>query len=76
MNINPQLDSLETRELMSGLTPGQIREFYGLDRVYRHRDPATEGAGVSIAIVVPYDDPTLQRDVQHVFRQTISFAGR
>jgi hypothetical protein len=59
-------DSLESRQLLTGLTPAQLRQFYGLNKVY-NQNPASEGAGISIAVVVPYDNPTAAQDVANDF---------
>lgn len=59
-------DSLESRRLLSGLTPAQLETFYGLNHVY-DQNPASRGAGISIAVVVPYDNPTAAHDVSNDF---------
>ena len=59
-------DSLESRQLLSGLTPNQLQQHYGLDQVY-NQNPATQGAGITIAVVVPYDNPTAATDVAKYF---------
>ncbi len=59
-------EPLEDRQLLSGLIPSQLQEFYRLNAVYNH-DPATRGAGVSIAVVVPFDDPTADQDITAYF---------
>ncbi len=59
-------DSLESRQLLTGLTPVQLRQFYGLNHVY-NQNPASKGAGISIAVVVPYDNPAAANDVAKYF---------
>lgn len=59
-------DCLEGRQLLAGLTPRQFQRFYGFNHVY-NRNPATKGAGISIAVVVAYDDPSAARDVATYF---------
>jgi subtilase family serine protease len=67
-------DSLESRQLLSGLTPAQLRRFYGLNHVF-NQNPSTKGAGVSIAVVVPYDNPSAARDVARYFDGPYHLAG-
>jgi hypothetical protein len=45
------------------LTPAQIRHAYGLDQI------TGDGAGQTIAIIVPYDAPTIQADLKAFDKQ-------
>jgi subtilase family serine protease len=51
----PLLEPLESRQLLSGMTPVQIERYYGLEHVYSKHDLASTGAGVTIAVVVAFD---------------------
>lgn len=53
----PGLEPLESRTLLSGFTPVQIRHGYGFDQV------SYTGAGQTIAIVDAYDDPNIAGDL-------------
>lgn len=53
--MTPSLESLETRSLLSGFTPHQFREAYGF--------APHGGAGVTIAVVDAYNDPTILPDL-------------
>jgi subtilase family serine protease len=59
-------ESLESRQLLSGLTPAELQRFYGLNHVYG-KNPETKGAGISIAVVVAFDNPRAAQDVARFF---------
>jgi len=58
---------LESRTLMStaptGVTPAQMRHFYAVDAI-RFGSTIGDGAGQTIAIVDPYDDPNALNDLK------------
>src|SRR4051812_13725659 len=49
----------------NGLTPAQVRHFYGFDQARATPGgPLLDGTGQTIAIVNPYNDPTIAADVK------------
>jgi len=47
----------DARSAPTGLTPAQVRHFYGFDQI------ANKGAGQTIAIVDAFDDPNIESDL-------------
>jgi len=45
------------------LTPAMTRKAYGLDQVYAADNPATQGAGQTIAIIAAYHNPGIASDL-------------
>jgi subtilase family serine protease len=58
-----RFESLESRSLLSGYTPDQVRAAYGFASAYDRDGPAARGEGVTIAIVDADNDPTLSDDL-------------
>ena len=58
IHVTPAADSGPT-----GYTPQQIRRAYGFDRIFNYSQKPYPGMGQSIAIVVAYGSPTVQRDL-------------
>jgi subtilase family serine protease len=71
------LEVLEGRNLMSVLTPIQVRHAYGFDQINFTNSSGqkvlADGTGQTIAIVDAYDDPTIANDL-HVFDQKYGLA--
>jgi hypothetical protein len=61
------LEALEERQVPSTLTPIQVRQAYGFDRVgfldANHPLQIGDGRGTTIAIVDAYDDPNIKSDL-------------
>ena len=64
----PDLDRLDDRCLLSGLTPAQLTHAYGLDAISFGTAAGTtvtgNGAGETIALIEAYHDPTLASDLK------------
>ncbi len=60
LRLRPQLDLLDDRCLLSGLTPAQVTAAYGLNAVQGN------GSGETIALIEAYNDPTISSDL-HTF---------
>jgi hypothetical protein len=63
-----RVEELESRTVLSVLTPAQIRHAYGIDQIgfsTNGQTVAGDGAGQTIAIVDAYDDPSIQSDLAH-----------
>src|SRR5262249_18340219 len=63
-----RVEELESRTVLSVLTPAQIRHAYGIDQISFSTNGQTvagDGAGQTIAIVDAYDDPSIQSDLAH-----------
>lgn len=60
--MKPSLESLESRSLMSGLTPAGLRRLEGFG-------PGDRGAGVTIAVVDAYNDPSASLDLLRYSRR-------
>jgi subtilase family serine protease len=70
--LRPQIDHLDDRCLLSGLTPAQVTAAYGLTGITFTNSSGTtkgDGSGETIALVEAYHDPTLVSDLQ-TFDQT------
>jgi nitrate reductase NapAB chaperone NapD len=70
--FRPRVDQLDDRCLLSGFTPAQVANAYGIDAITFQSGsgaviPGT-GAGETIAVIEAYHDPTLAADL-HVFDQ-------
>jgi subtilase family serine protease len=63
MNDREQLANVTSPETQRYLTPAQVRKAYGLDAVQSPADPATLGAGQTIAIISAYSNPGVARDL-------------
>jgi hypothetical protein len=61
------VQALESRVLLSGLTPAQVRDAYGLNGVTFGGTPA-DGLGQTVAIVIPYNDDIAQLDADTLWR--------
>jgi hypothetical protein len=55
----PVVEELESRNLLSVLTPAQVRQAYGFNQL------SYTGSGQTIAIVDAYDDPNIASDLHH-----------
>lgn len=62
---NANFDALESRTLLSGasLSVQQIRNLYGLPKVYRAYGDAGKGAGVTVAVVIAGANPTIAAEM-------------
>jgi subtilase family serine protease len=61
------VEELESRTLLSVLTPVQVRHAYGFDQIAfsaNGRSIAGDGTGQTIAIVDAYDDPNIASDLK------------
>ena len=65
--LTPALDPLEERRLLSGLSPGQIANAYGLSGLAflssSGQKVTATGAGETIALIEAYHDPTVASDL-------------
>src|SRR5208283_3886159 len=65
--LRPQIDHLDDRCLLSGLTPAQVTSAYGLSGLTFTSSSGTtvkgDGSGETIAVVEAYHDPTLASDL-------------
>ena len=64
--LRPLLDELDDRCLLSGLTPAQLTQAYGLDSINYSTASGTvkgDGTGQTIALIEAYHDPTLRSDL-------------
>ncbi|MFO0811188.1 MAG: S53 family peptidase [Gemmataceae bacterium] len=73
-----RVERLESREVPAAMTPAQIRQAYGFDRI-SYVSPTgqpivADGSGQTIAIVDAYDDPNVIADTD-VFDQAYSVNG-
>jgi hypothetical protein len=69
------LENLESRTLLSGFTPIQIRHAYGFDQVrFLGGMVPGDGSGQTIAIIDAYHDPNIFSDLD-VFDTKFSFDG-
>ncbi len=55
LRLRPQIDLLDDRCLLSGLTPAQVTAAYGVKG---------DGTGETIALIEAYNDPTISSDLQ------------
>jgi hypothetical protein len=66
-SARPQCEALEERQLLTTLTPLQVRQYYGFDRVGfvgpTHSFQKGDGSGTTIAIVDAFDDPNIRNDL-------------
>ncbi len=65
-DLRPTLDQLDDRCLLSGLTPAQVTQAYGLNAIAFPTSAGTvvgNGAGETIALVEAYHDSTLSSDL-------------
>jgi hypothetical protein len=72
-DLLPSWDRLDERCLLSGLSPAEITSAYGLNTIVfpsrNHSTVVGNGAGVTIALIEAYHDPTVTSDL-HVFDVT------
>ncbi len=72
LRLRPQIDHLDDRCLLSGLTPAQITAAYGLNAItFTSSSGKTvqgNGSGETIALIEAYNDPTIAFDL-HTFDQ-------
>jgi subtilase family serine protease len=64
--LRPQIDLLDDRCLLSGLTPSQVTAAYGLNAITFSSSGKTvngDGPGVTIALIEMYHDPNLASDL-------------
>ena len=70
--LRPQIDLLDDRCLLSGLTPAQVTAAYGLNAIDFTTSSGTtvkgDGSGETIALIEAYNDPTIASDL-HTFDQ-------
>ncbi len=67
-----RVEELEPRNLLSVLTPAQVRHAYGVDQASYNvgsRTVVGDGSGQTIAIVDAYHDPYIAQDLQNFDRQ-------
>ena len=73
--LRPQIDLLDDRCLLSGLTPAQLTAAYGLNAITFTSSSGTTvkeaGSGVTIALIEAYNDPTIVSDL-HTFDQAFN----
>jgi len=71
----PQIDLLDERCLLSGLTPAQVTAAYGLNAISFTTSSGTpvkgDGSGVTIALIEAYHDPTIASDLS-IFDQAFN----
>ncbi len=65
--FRPRFEALEERQLLTTLSPIQVRQYYGFDRVgfvgATHGFQVGDGRNTTIAIVDAYDDPNIRADL-------------
>ncbi|MGZ3485675.1 MAG: hypothetical protein ACXVBY_02250, partial [Isosphaeraceae bacterium] len=62
--LRPQIDLLDDRCLLSGLTPAQVAAAYGLNAItFTGTTVKGDGLGVTIALIEMYHDPNLASDL-------------
>ena len=62
--LRPQIDLLDDRCLLSGLTPAQVAAAYGLNAItFTGTTVKGDGSGVTIALIEMYHDPNLASDL-------------
>jgi len=64
--LRPQIDLLDERCLLSGLTPLQVTAAYGLNAINFTTSSGPvkgDGSGETIALIEAYDDPNIQSDL-------------
>ncbi len=69
LRVRPQIDHLDDRCLLSGLTPAQVTAAYGLNAITFTSSGKTvkgDGSGETIALIEAYNDPTIASDL-HTF---------
>ncbi len=68
LRLRPQIDSLDDRCLLSGLTPAQVTAAYGLNDITftnsSGKSVQGNGSGETIALIEAYNDPTIASDLQ------------
>ena len=73
LRLRPQIDLLDERCLLSGLTPAQLTAAYGLSAIEFTTSSGKTvngtGSGETIALIEAYHDPTIVSDL-HTFDQT------
>jgi subtilase family serine protease len=67
LRLRPQIDLLDERCLLSGLTPAQLTAAYGVNAITFGKVNGT-GSGETIALIEAYNDPTIASDL-HTFDQ-------
>jgi subtilase family serine protease len=69
LRLRPQLDLLDDRCLLSGLTPAQVTAAYGLNAINFTTSSGTkvngDGSGETIALIEAYNDPTIASDLHN-----------
>lgn len=64
LGARPRLESLETRQVLSTLMPGQIDSAYGLNAVsFGNGTIKGDGRGQTIALIEAYHDPSIYGDL-------------
>ncbi len=68
LRLRPQIDHLDDRCLLSGLTPAQVTAAYGLNDISfmnsAGKSVQGNGSGETIALIEAYNDPTIATDLQ------------
>jgi subtilase family serine protease len=70
--LRPVIDQLDDRCLLSGLTPAQLTQAYGLDSITFSTPSGPvkgDGTGQVIALIEAYHDPTLKSDLMTFDRE-------
>src|SRR5262245_12752463 len=70
--LQPYLDQLDDRCLLSGLTPEQLKRAYGLDSITFSTPYGTikgDGSGQTIALIEAYHNPHLRSDLAKFNRE-------
>src|SRR4051794_13847515 len=65
--IRPFVDHLDPRLLLSGLTPAQLSQAYGLDSIAFSTPGGAvkgDGSGQTIALIEAYHDPSIVSDLK------------
>ncbi len=64
LGARPRLESLETRQLLSTLSPTQVNSAYGLNAVsFANGAIKGDGRGQTIALIETYHDPSIYADL-------------
>src|SRR4051794_37153318 len=70
--LRPELDQLDDRCLLSGLTPAQLTRAYGLDSINFSTPSGPvkgDGTGQTIALIEAYHNPNLRSDLMTFDRE-------
>jgi subtilase family serine protease len=64
LRLRPQIDLLDERCLLSGLSPAQVTAAYGLNAITFGKTVNGTGSGETIALIEAYNDPTIASDLR------------